>query len=113
MSRRSSASLLSGVKATGVARVLAQRVESLVGERVDGALAGLAGLLAGVEVAEVREPLGLGVVLALAGPGEHPAALRHAQQVVRAGAVAADEAEDLDGEEAEFGGGHVTDRLLA
>ena len=83
-------------------RILAQRLESLLGERVDGALAGLARLLAGFEVAELREPLRLGVVLALAGPVEHPAALRHPQQVVRARAPAADEAEDLVGEEAEL-----------
>jgi hypothetical protein len=72
----------------------------------------LPGSFAGREVAELREPLGLGVVLALAGPGEHPAALRHPQQVVRASALAPDEAEDFDREQAELGGGHVTNGLL-
>ena len=58
------------------------------------------------EVDQFREPLGLGVALALARPGEHAAALRQPQQLVRPGAVAPDEAEDLDREEAELVG-HV------
>jgi hypothetical protein len=40
--------------------VFVERVESLLGERVDGAFAGLAGFLAGREVAELRDSLRLG-----------------------------------------------------
>ena len=86
----------------GCGAYVAQRLEPLVGERVDGPLAGLARLLARLEVAEPGEPLRLDVVLALAGPVEHPAAPRHAQQVVGAGARPADEAEDLVGEEGQL-----------
>src|SRR5207248_548777 len=80
------------------ARPGSQRVEPLLGQRVDGALAGLARLLPGGEVAKPGEPLRLNVVLALTGPGEDPPALGHPQQVVRARAAAADETEDLIGE---------------
>ena len=80
-------------------RVGAQRSQPLVGERVDGALAGLARLLARVQVTEAGQPLRFGVVLALARPGQHATALGQAQQVVGARALAADEAEDLVREE--------------
>jgi hypothetical protein len=46
--------------------VLAQRVQSHEGERVDGPFAGLARLFAGFEVAKPGEAPGLDVVLALA-----------------------------------------------
>src|SRR6059036_2016107 len=95
-------------EAHGRARVVAQRRETLVGERVHGAFTGLPGLLAGGEIAEPREPLRLGVVLALAGPGEHPAPLCEPQEVVGAGAGSPDEAENLVGEEAELTGRHET-----
>ena len=55
------------------ARPLPQRLQALVGERVDGALARLARLLARVEVAEARQALGLDVVLALPRPVVDPA----------------------------------------
>ena len=87
ISRRSSASLFTGVKVTGVRAYVAQGIEPLVGQRVDGALARLARLLARLQVAELRQPLRLDVVLALARPVEDPAAPGHAQQVVRAGAA--------------------------
>ena len=83
-------------------RPLAKRVETLVGERVDRALARLARLLARGEVAEPREPLRLDVVLALAGPREEAAAPRDAQEVVRARAAPAHERERLVREEGEF-----------
>ena len=102
-SSRSSGSLLNGVNASGVRAHVAQRLEALVGERVDRPLARLAGLLARLEVAELGQPLGLDVVLALARPVEEAVALGHPQQVVRADALAADEAEDLVGEQAELG----------
>ena len=92
-------------------RPLRQRLASLVGERVDGALARPAGLLAGRQVAELREALGLGVVLALSRPGEHPSALGHLQEVVGAGSLTADQAEDLAGGQAEFCTGHVSEQL--
>ena len=51
----------------GVAHPLRQRLPALVGERVVGALARAAGLLARVEVAELRQALRLGVPLARGG----------------------------------------------
>ena len=102
-SSRSSGSLLTGVNASGVRAHALQRLEALVAERVDRALARLARLLARLEVAEPGQPLGLDVVLALAGPVEQAVALGHPQEVVRAHALAADEAEDLVREEAELG----------
>ena len=83
-------------------RPRAQRLEPLVGQRVDRPLARLARLLARLEVAELGQPLGLDVVLAFARPVEDPAAPGHLQQVVRAHALAADEAEDLVREQAEL-----------
>ena len=101
-SSRSSSSLLIGVNVTGVARPRAQRLEPLVGQRVHGPLARLARLLARLQVAELREPLRLDVVLALPRPVEDAPAPRHLEQVVRAHALAPDEAEDLVGEQAEL-----------
>jgi osmotically-inducible protein OsmY len=83
----------------GSARIIPERVQTLVGERVHRALPRLARFLAGLQVAELREPLRLDVVLALAGPIEHAAAPGHAQQVVRTRSAAADETEDLVGKE--------------
>ena len=94
ISSRSSGSDFTGVNEDGRARVGAQRLEPLLRERVDRARPRAAGLRARLEVSQLREPLGLDVVLALPGPVEHPPAPRHAQQVVRTGAVAADETED-------------------
>src|SRR5262249_45985130 len=73
----------------------AKRLDPFRGQRVDGSLTRLPRLLPGLEVAELGEALRLDVVLALPGPGEHPAALRHAEQVVRTRATASDEPEDL------------------
>ena len=83
-------------------RVLAQSLEPLLRERVHRALAGLAGFASCLEVAELREPLWLDVVLALSGPVEHAPPSRHPQEVVRPRAAATDEAEDLVREEAEL-----------
>jgi hypothetical protein len=69
---------------------------------VHGALPGPAGLLAGLEVTELGEPLGLYVVLALACPVEDAAAAGHPQQIMRAGALVTHEPEDLVGEQAEL-----------
>ena len=93
---------MSGVKRTGVFAYSCESLEPLLGERVDSALAGLAGFASCLEVAELREPLWLGVVLAFSGPVEHSPPLRHPQEVVRARAAATDEAENLVREEAEF-----------
>ena len=65
-------------------RVRLQRGGAFVSECVDGSRARLSRLLAGREVSELGQPLGLGVVLALARPREESAALCEAQQVVRA-----------------------------
>ena len=58
------------------ARVRTERLEALLGERLDGPLASLAGLRAGGEVAEPRETLWLDVVLALSRPVEHASEYR-------------------------------------
>src|SRR5688572_15390868 len=55
-------------EARGGSGVLAKGVEAFVRERVDRSLARLPRLLPRVQVSEPREPLRLGVVLALAGP---------------------------------------------
>ena len=83
-------------------RVLVESVEPLLGERVNGAFAGLARFASCLEVAELREPLWLDVVLAFSGPVEHPPLSRHPQEVVRARAAATDEAENLVREQTEF-----------
>ena len=70
-------------------------------KRVDSPLAGFPRLLPRVQVAEAREPLRLGVVLALAGPVQDSAAADHPSEVVRRCATAPDEAEDLVREEAQ------------
>jgi len=101
-SRRSSASDFSGVSVTGVRAYSRTAFSPLSVSVVDGARAGLARLRARLEVAELGQALGLDVVLALAGPVEHAPAPRHAQEVVRAGAVAAHEAEDLVREQAQL-----------
>ena len=86
-----------------VGQPLVQHTLALRRQRVDGPLARAAGLLARLQVAQLGQPLRLDVVLALARAVEDAAALGHPQQVVRAGAGAADEAEDLVREEAELG----------
>ena len=83
-------------------RVVGERRESPVSECVDSAFAGLARFATCLEVAEPCEPLWLDVVLALSGPVEDSAALGHPKKVVRAGAAATDEPEDLVREEAEL-----------
>jgi hypothetical protein len=60
------------------------------------------------QVAEPGEALGFGVVLARAGVGQHPPALRQADEIVRARAGPADEAEDLMGEEAQLLAWHTS-----
>ena len=80
----------------------AKRVEPLLGQRVHRSLPRFARLASCLEVAETGESLGLDVVLALTCPVEHAPAACHAQEVVRAGAAAADEAEDLVREEAQL-----------
>jgi hypothetical protein len=49
-----------------------ERFETLVRQRVNGALAGLARLCARRQIAELGQPLGLDVVLALPRPAEDP-----------------------------------------
>ena len=71
-------------------------------QRIDGALAGLARLLAGREIAQRCQALRLGVVLALTGPGEHASMPRHPQEVVSPGASAPDQAEYLVGKQCEI-----------
>ena len=85
----------------GRPRVRAQRVEPLFREPVDGSLSRPAGRLPGLEVPEPGEPLRLRVVLALSSPVEHAPAPGQPQEVVRAGALAPDEAEDLVREQAQ------------
>ena len=58
ISIRSSASLFTGVTRAGVSAHHAQRLAPLVGQRVDRPLAGLAGLAARIEVAELASCLG-------------------------------------------------------
>ena len=65
-------------------------------------MAGLAWLGARRQVSELGEPLGLDVVLALTGPVEDPAVLRHPEEIVRAGPAGAYQAKDLVGEQAQF-----------
>jgi hypothetical protein len=55
-------------------RPFAQRVAALIGERVDGARAGAARLLARLEIAQLREPFRLDGILALARPVQDAAA---------------------------------------
>src|SRR5262249_32675419 len=96
----------------GGAGVVDESLPAPVGEGVDRALPGLARLCARGEVAELREPLRLDVVLALPGPVEDPAVPRHLQEVVRAGSAVADEAEDLVREEAELAVDQATGHSL-
>jgi hypothetical protein len=92
---------LDGDEACGRPGVLAERLEALLRQRVDGPLARLSRLLSRSEVPEAREPLRLRVVLALACPVQDPSALDHPSKLVRRGAGAPDEAQDLVGEEAQ------------
>jgi hypothetical protein len=69
---------------------------------------GLARFFARLQVAEAGKPLGLGVVLALAGPVEDPAVPSHLAQVVCACPVAPDQPEDLVREERQVISRHVT-----
>jgi hypothetical protein len=57
--RRGSESLFTGVKVTGLRAQSRSAPETGVRGRVDGALAGLPGLLPGAQVAESRKPLRL------------------------------------------------------
>ena len=68
----------------------------------DRPLARLPGLFVRFEVAEFGQAFRLDVVLALAGPVEHPSAACHLQQVVSPRSAATDETEDLVREQAEF-----------
>jgi hypothetical protein len=80
----------------------AKRLQALVGQCIDGARAGLTRLGACRQVSELGEPFGLDVVLALTCPVENPPVPRHPEEIVRAGPVRPDEAEDLVGEQAQF-----------
>ena len=71
-----------------------ERLAALVGERVVGALARPARLLARAQVAERLEALRLGVPLAVGGVPVDPARPRHADEVVRARAALPDERQD-------------------
>ena len=92
---------LQGRERRGRLRVGAQGVDALLRQPVDGSLSRLARLLLRLEVAEPGEPLRLRVVLALAGPVEHAAATREAEEIVGARTSAPDEAQDLVREEAQ------------
>jgi fluoride exporter len=83
-------------------RVLTESLEPLVRQGVDRSLARSTGLAARVQVSELRKPFRFDVVLALARPVEHSPPTRQPEEVVRASAAAADEAEDLVGEQAQL-----------
>ena len=79
----------------------------LVRQAVDGAVVRAAGRARGAEQPEVREALGLGVVLALRRRPVGPGALaHHPHEVVRPGAALADEDEDHVREGGEAGRTH-------
>ena len=90
-------------EACGLGCPLEQRVAARVGERVVRAGARSAGALLGAQVAELLEPLGLGVVLALGRRPVHAPLPGHPDQIVRAGPASADEGEHDVGERGEIG----------
>ena len=101
-SSRCRGSLLTAGNATGVAAYArsASRPWSVSEYTVRSRV--LPGSLRASQVAQLGQPLGLHVVLALARPGHEAVVARHPQQVVRAHALPPDQAEDLVGEQAEL-----------
>ena len=83
--------MLDARKPSRLGRPLHERGTACVRERVLRPLTSAARALLGPQVAELLEPLGLGVVLAFCGRPVDPALSRHPDQIVGSGAVSADQ----------------------